>query len=256
MSRYKLVEVPAWPKGVPCVFTDRAKLVPGPWDHLSPLHRLDAYATYMAKRRRAIEDAVQCTGLTATYNEQFFTATADHTALASSAAEGSLLAGTNRQPVIPAGYFLQQGGVGRGIEIFANGIFSNTGTPTLIFQVRLGETAGSSYLSGTSVGVSAAITTANGVSNKYWELRLRLTCRTPGIGTGNTTLSGAGYVMSMSGFGTPFFYPLEPTTPDTATWTSTINAAVTQYLNLSATWSASSASNTITCKDLQVTAYG
>lgn len=189
--------------------------------------------------------------LTGTWTECLFANTADHTAVASTASEASLLAGTNRQPVIPS-IFFNTGGLGYGkvISLLARGVFSNTGTPTTIFQVRLGTTSGSSYLSGTSVAVSAAITGSSGITNKWWELRLDLCCRTPGIGTGNTTLSGSGYVASPSGFASPFVYALEPTTPDTATWTSTIDASLTQYLNVSMTWSASSASNTITCKEL------
>lgn len=244
-----LTPVGAWPKSLPRSLTPRSRL-------LGPPVTPEAYQCYMAQRRRTIEDAVRCTGITGTFNETFFCNEGDHTALASSAAEGSLLAGTNKQPVIPAAHFLFQGGAFRGITLEASGVFSNTATPTLIFQVRLGETAGSSYLSGTSVGVSTAITTTSGVTNVYWYLRLDLICTVRGIGTGNTTLSGAGYVMSPAGFASPFIYPLEPTTPNTATWTSTINGAVTQYVNLSATWSASSSSNTITCKQLRATAFG
>ncbi len=81
-----------------------------------------------------------------------------------------------------------------------------------------------------------------------------MTCRTVGTGTGNSTLSGAGYVQSPGGFASPFVYPLEPTTPDTATWTQTFDNSLTYFINLSVTWSASSASNTITCKALRM--YG
>jgi hypothetical protein len=193
--------------------------------------------------------------LTGTWTELFFCETADHTALASSAAEGSLLAGTNLQPVIPANFFAPGGsGAGRlrAIRIEAAGILGTTGTPTITFQLRSGTTQGSSDLSGASIGVSAAITTGSGVSNKQWGLVMDLSCRTAGMGTNNTTLSGSGWVWSPTGFASPFWYPLQITTPDTATWTATINGALTQYLNLSATWSASSASNTATCKLLRV----
>lgn len=245
-----------WPKGVPFVRTDRVRMLQSPTDGMPPHQKRDFLAEYEAHRRRQIVDAVRATGAGSTYNETIFVNEGDHTALASSSSEGSLLAGLNKQPIIPAGYFLQQGGAFRGIKLLARGVFSTTSTPTLTFQVRAGETAGSTFLSGTSLGVSAAITTGSGVSNKFWELGLDMTCTVRGIGTGNATLSGAGYVLSQSGFGTPFNFPLEPTTPDTATWTATFNAAVTQYLNLSATWSASSASNTITCKYLRVEVYG
>lgn len=141
---------------------------------------------------------------------------------------------------------------GRAIEIYASGILGTTGTPTITFQARLGTTSGSSYLSGTSVGASAAITTSSGVSNKMWELYLRLTARTLGIGTGNTTLSGNGWVYSPGGFASPFKYAMTPGGGESATWTSTVDMSLTQYLNLSITWSASSASNTATLKELVV----
>jgi hypothetical protein len=54
------------------------------------------------------------------------------------------------------------------------------------------------------------------------------------------------------GFASPYRYPVEVTTPDTATWTQTFNGNSTYYLNLSLTWSASSASNTATCKELRM----
>ena len=179
---------------------------------------------------------------------KIFSNRADYTAFASSASEGSLLAGLNLQPVIPA-LSMNESAFSRTFSLLARGVVSNTGTPTIIFQVRSGTTSGSTYLSGTSVGVSAAITTSSGITNKWWELRLDLTCNTPGIGS-NTTVSGAGYVASPGAFASPFVYALEPTTPDTATWTATIDESLTQYINLSVTWSASSSSNTITCKQL------
>lgn len=181
-----------------------------------------------------------------------FSNTSEYSAFASSASEGSLLAGYNEQPVIPALYFDGNRGFGRCIRMRAAGVLSNTGTPTIIFQLRLGTTSGSSFLSGTSIGVSAAITTASGITNKWWELEANLTCRVPGIGTTNTTVGVDGRVMSPGAFVSPFVYPLEPTTPDTATWTATFDNSLTQYLNLSVTWSASSSSNTITCKQLTV----
>lgn len=189
---------------------------------------------------------------TLTWAELMWVNTADFTAFSTSASEGSIIAGLNEQPTIPALFFYNKPGKGRAVKILARGVLSNTGTPTIIFQARLSSTVGTATLTGGSVGVSAAITTQSGVTNKWWELGLDLTCYTPGQGSGNCTVSGAGYVSCPGGFASPFIYALEPTTPDTATWTQTLDASVSQYLNLSVTWSASSASNTITCKQLQV----
>lgn len=214
--------------------------------------RIDDAALAAALNVHERAHAIKCSGFTQTYGEYFFSNRQDFTAYASSASEGSLISGGgNEQPKIPA--FLLDGNQawGKVIEIEAEGILGSTGTPTYTFQVRLGTTQGASDLTGTSVGVSAAITAGNGVSNKWWMLRMFLHVNTPGLGTGNCTLNCNGYVMSPTGFASPLIYPLLPTTPDTATWTATINAGLTQYINLSVTSSASSASNTLTCKALR-----
>lgn len=217
---------------------------------LNPLQWLDAVAQRRAAALHNSRD-IQNTGLSTGYRETIYQNRADFTAFNTSNAEGSIITSTvGDQPIIPAQTFHQH--ERRSIIIEADGIIGTTSTPTIIFQVRLGTTAGGAYLSGTSVGVTAAITTSSGVSNKLWRLRLRLTCNTPGIGTGNCTLSGAGTVWSGGGFASPFEYAIQPTTPDTATWTSVIDASLTQYVNLSVTWSSSSASNTITTKNLSV----
>lgn len=236
-----------WPKEYPRVMK--------PWGQIrhQPIPRHEVGDFLALQRAREIERAmegIRCSGTTGTWGELMFVNTADYSAFNTSASEGSLLAGVNEQPVVPALYFFNKQGRHRGLTLRASGVLGTTSTPTIIFQVRFGTTSGSAYLSGTSAGVTAAITTASGVSNKWWELQLDLQCNTGGIGTGNTTMSGAGYVTSPSGFATPFIYPLEPTTPDTATWTFVTDNSLTYYINLSVTWSASSPSNTITCKKL------
>ncbi len=186
----------------------------------------------------------------ASWSDLSFVNTADYGAYASSSSEGTLLGTVNDQPIIPALFFFNRFGKGRTIKIEASGVLSTTGTPTIIFQLRMGTTSGSATLTGASIGVTQAITTSSGVTNKRWALEATITCYTPGVGTGNTTLSGSGEVRSPGGFASPFNYPVEITTPDTATWTQTIDCSLQQYINLSATWSASSSSNTITCKQL------
>jgi hypothetical protein len=243
---------PPWPKEIPRVWRDVARVrLPRP---LTRREWADAVALDHALGLHDKAHAVQASGLTGMWTECFFTNVADHTAVASSAVEASLLAGTNMQPTIPALFFSQGGGAaqgrGRKIGLYAKGVLGTTGTPTIIFQWRLSSTAGSATLSGASVGVSAAITTGSGVTNKQWECWVELICRTPGLGTNNTTLAGCGWVKSPTGFASPFLYPLQITTPDTATWTATIDGSLTQFVNLSCTWSASSASNTCQCKEL------
>lgn len=194
---------------------------------------------------------------TGTWNETMFCSRASFTAVASSSSEASLLAAVSpvpfTQPVIPALFFMRGGG-GYGITVIleAEGILGTTSTPTIIFQLRLGTTNGSSYLSGTSVGVSATITTQSGVSAVPWYLRMPITCNQPGIGSGALTLQGTGSVRSPAGFAAPYEYSLIPT--QSSTLTATIDGSVTQYANLSITWGTSSSSNTCTCTSLRM--YG
>lgn len=174
----------------------------------------------------------------------------EHTALASFTAEASLLQGVNNQPVIPANFFGTPLSKFKRITFHASGIVASTGTPTYTFQWRLSPTQGAATLTGVSLGVSAAIVMASGVSNRLWEAYLHIINLTPGQGTTNDTLHCFGSVESFDGFASPFKYPMEPTTPPTATWTALCDGAVTNYLNLSVTCSANSSSNTITCKNI------
>lgn len=219
-------------------------------------NRFQAIDLAAIRAARAVErdrEFIRASGITGTWNETIYQNVSDFTANANTSAETSLLAGTNNdQPLIPALFFNYKNAFGRKLRITARGVLSTTSTPTIIFQLRIGTTSGSSFLSGTSIGVSAAITTASGVTNQIWELRFEVTCRTPGQGAGNTTLVGSGLVHSPGGFASPFAYAMLPTTPPTGTWTATIDNLVNQYLNLSTTWSAANASNTITCKELTV----
>lgn len=238
------VRRPAWPAGFPRRRYDIGR----PRYQLHEHDWLDQRSIATARALR--DNELRLSGTTGTWAEVAFVNTADYTAMSNQSAETSLLSGVNEQPVLPALFFFNKQGRHRVIDIIARGVLGTTSTPTITFQWRLGTTSGPTFLSGASIGVSAAITTSSGVTNKWWESRLTLQCNTTGIGSGNSTLSGAGYVSSPGGFASPFVYALEPTTPDTATWTATFDNSVTQYVNLSATWSAASASNTITCKQL------
>jgi hypothetical protein len=224
-------------------------MTPKPWGRLVGHPRLGSRTG--SKTLDALQN-VQASGTTGTWAELMFQSTADFTAVASTNSEATLLAGVNEQPTIPALYFFNKQGKYRAIKLRGAGVFSTTSTPTMIFQVRSSTTQGSSTLSGASLGVSAAITTGSGVTNARFWFELDLVCTIGGQGSGNSTLSGSGYVASPAGFASPFMYDLEPTTPNTATWTATFDGALTQYLNVSLTWSASSSSNTCVLKQLQL----
>lgn len=174
----------------------------------------------------------------------------EHTNLNTFTSEASLLQGTNEQPTIPANFFGAPSSKFKRCSFHAFGVVSCTGTPTYTFQWRVSATQGATTLSGSSLGVSAAITMQSGVTNRMWEAWLHMINLTPGQGSGNCTVHCVGSVECFDGFASPFKYPMEPTTPPTATWTATMDGAVTNYINLSVTCSASSGSNSITCKNV------
>lgn len=222
------------------------------YPNVSPLDRL---AVAHAQRLRAREDAIRCGGLTQTYAELAFQNNADHTAVASTNAEATLLAGTNKQPKIPAFSMENNGPFAKGFSIQAAGVLGSTGTPTYIWRVRISTTAGSGTLSGSVLGVNAAATAGSGVSTKEWELWLHVAVNTYGVGAGNTTLSCYGYVESPSGLAAPYKYAMQPTTPESDTWTQTCDGGLTQYINVSVTPSASDPANTVKCKALRLYAW-
>lgn len=183
-----------------------------------------------------------------------FSNIADHTALSSFTSEASLLAGTNYIPAFPALFFDGKDKSGLWFELECSGVLSCTGTPTYTFGVRMGPLG---TVSDPAIGVSAAITCASGITNKWWRLYLRALVRSPQQGSTNTSISVDGFVVSPGGFAAPYMYALEPTTPDTATWTaSAFSSLVQNYVQVSVACSASSASNTITLKNITVRTNG
>lgn len=187
-------------------------------------------------------------GNSGTFSELGYFENADFTQLASFTAEASLLAGQNRQAVVPRHYFDR---VGAAVLVKASGILSVTGTPTFLWTNRIGTVIGASDLTGAAVGVSAALAIGSGLSNQHWYMELELSCRTPGQGAGNTTLNCSGWI-ECAGFALLGKNPMAPGGGNSATWTATIDNSVELYLNLSATCSASNAANTIRCKKYNV----
>lgn len=184
--------------------------------------------------------------------EVLYVSTADCTALASFTSEASLLAGPKKQPTFAGQFWGLAGSNGTAIRIRCWGVLGTTGTPTYTWTVRSNTTQGDSNLAGTKLLESAAITTSSGVSTKIWVIEAIVSCNTYGQGTGNCTLNCAGTIRSPGGFASPFEYVMNPSSAESATHTTTIDGALTQYLNVSVTCSASSASNTVTCKGLVV----
>lgn len=189
---------------------------------------------------------------TNTWPELYFANKAAFSAVTNTLSETTLLGGANLQPTLsPPTFAAVPGAAARCISFKGWGLLSNTGTPTLTFKFYLNPTQGSASLAGTTIGASAAITTASGVTSKIWKFELDLICQTPGQGTGNCTLFASGTISSPAGFASPFSYAITPGGGDSATVTATLDGSLTQFFNMSATWSAASASNSITLQALE-----
>ena len=137
------------------------------------------------------------------------------------------------QVVLPANYLF----VGQRIRITAYGIFSTTGTPTLLLGAYYGGVAG------TLLAATAANATGNNAASWPWQLFCDIFVRTTGS-SGTVWCNGlVNLGTSLTTFSTPYFVPSSQTQP------ITINTTTANALTVGAQWGASSASNTITCED-------
>jgi hypothetical protein len=162
------------------------------------------------------------------WSEGLTWSTSDGTAVASTAAETIAVPNVT----IPANYMQD----GRTICITAYGKLSTTGTPTMIFALRWGGVAG------TLLATTEAITTASGSANTMWSVKIYVTTRTNGatgslFATGNATVNLTSSTNTSQAFGVSGF---------DAPAAVTVDLTADTALSFTATWSASSASNTLT----------
>lgn len=163
------------------------------------------------------------------FSETFRWVTADGTAVANTTTETAIFTA----PTLPADYMSD----GRVLRIRAFGKLSTTGTPTIAFGLRFGTATG-----GVLLAVTEAMTNGSGVANVNWALDIIVQTRSNGatgtlLAMGEASLhSAAGTVLAnvfgVSGYDAP------------AVATCDLTAATA--LTLTATWSAASASNTLT----------
>lgn len=151
------------------------------------------------------------------------------TALASSTSLTDISAAPNY--VLPAN-FLVAGSV---LRFTAFGVFSTTGTPTLLLGVYYGAVAGAN-----PIAVSSAVTTGSGVTNVPWRIEVTTVVRT--AGTAGTAMS-QGFLDMGTSVSAVNHLPL----PQTALAATTHDTTAAKALTVGAQWSANSASNTITC---------
>ena len=143
------------------------------------------------------------------------------------------------QVVIPANYLF----VGQRLRLKAYGIFSNTGTPTIILGGYLGGVAG------TLLAATAATTTTTGATNWPWDLELEIFVRSVGA-TGTVWCNGKVNLGTSLAAMTPIWIPATQTQP------ITVSTVVANALTVGGTWGTASASNTITCEDAYVETLG
>lgn len=171
------------------------------------------------------------------WEEALIWAVADGAAVANTTTETLIFPATT----IPANYMQD----GRTLHIRAFGKYSTTSTPTIIFGLRWGTATG-----GVLICKTAACTTPSSVTNAMFDLDIILTTRSNGssgtiMGNGVARLFAAvaGTVASATGEG--LVTPMSNggvVTPAVATCDLTADTT----LSLTATWSAASASNTLT----------
>lgn len=170
------------------------------------------------------------------WNETLAWATSSGTAVANTTTETIIFPNIT----IPANYMQD----GRTLRIRAFGQYSTTATPTIIFTLRWGGVAG------TVLCKTAACTTPSGVTAAMWDLDIMVQTRSNGSsgtimanGVARVFAAVAGTVASATGEG--LVTPMSAggvVTPAVATVDLTADTA----LSLTATWSAASASNTLT----------
>jgi hypothetical protein len=176
----------------------------------------------------------------------------DFTAKNTFTSEATILSGAS-QPVLwhPALDFTQ---VGRQFRLSGRGVLNSTGAPSFTFIVRMGSLAanGGTNITGVIIGQTAAMPTISGATNNVFDFALNIMLTsTVGIGSGNTTITSSGLFVS-SGI-TLQSNDMVPT-PGSATWTTTCDNSVDNYINISAVCTASSGSNGIQLKHLELEA--
>lgn len=169
------------------------------------------------------------------WQETLITAQVDGTALASSVTATSILPAAAKF-TLPANYF---GYIGKVLRLTAQGRISTTSSsPTITFDVRLGAVI-------VFNGAAVATVAAGAQTNKTWQLEALLTCRAIGAST-SANLMGIGKLTSSAVVGSSGGNANTALLPDSAPAVGTgFDSTVSNVVDLFATWSASSASNSV-----------
>jgi hypothetical protein len=126
--------------------------------------------------------------------------------------------------------------VGQRLRVKGYGIFSNTGTPTLLFGIYYGGVAG------TALAATGATTTTTGATS--WPFDVELDILVKSVGT-----SGTVWCNGKVNLGTSLTAMTPIWLPSTQSQPVTINTTTANALTLGAQWGTNSASNTLTVED-------
>ncbi len=146
--------------------------------------------------------------------------------VATTAAETSLLSSTGSiggLQLLKSGFV-----VGKTYRVSGCGVFSNTGTPTLTVKVKFGTTA---------ILSTGAITTVTSATDREFSFSGLITVKSLG---GSGTVNGQGIFVETLATGVSLNYPM------TNASAVTVDTTANQTVGVTAQWSASSSSNTIT----------
>jgi hypothetical protein len=137
---------------------------------------------------------------------------------------------------------------GTTISIRAWGVFSGTGTPTVILGLYRGTINDPVTTSPEILAVSTAKTMTTTAATWEWDCWYQGRVVKTGTVTTGGSIIGTGYWR----FGTSLTAWTEVRWPETAPAEVAIDTTISKGLAIGWTWSASSASNTVTCHDMQV----
>lgn len=174
------------------------------------------------------------------FHETLTSSGEDGAALTNSTAPTSIVP-ASRKFTLPAGYF---NALGKSLRVRAGGrISTDAATPgTLTFDVRFGSTV---VFNGGSSG-----TLATSAANLTWWLEVILSLRSLSSGgTPTATLLGIGWLFTAALSAATPIMMLPASAPAAG---NTFDPSASQAVDLFATWSVASASNTITCHQFAV----
>jgi hypothetical protein len=126
-------------------------------------------------------------------------------------------------------------------RLTARGVFSNTGTPTLLLGFYYGNVAG------TALATTGATTTASGVTNLQWYMDALVVIRT--LGT-----SGTAWTQGEWGLGTSATAMSHLPLPGAAPAAVTVDTTAAKVISVGGQWGTANASNLVTCHQFLIEA--